>query len=59
MAGLKGIADVLGTNDVDTFLGVPTAPVDDLGGAAVAIIGAPTASPYKQAGAYCANAWPG
>jgi agmatinase len=56
MAGLKGIADVLGTNDVDTFLGVPTAPVDDLGGAAMAIIGAPTASPYKQAGAYCARA---
>jgi len=56
MAGLKGIADVLGTNDVDTFLGVPTATVDDLGGMAMAIIGAPTASPYKQAGAYCANA---
>ncbi len=56
MAGFKGIADVLGTNDVDTFLGVPTALADDLGGAAMAIVGVPTSSPYKQAGAYCANA---
>ncbi len=56
MAGLKGIADVLGTSDVDTFFGLPTASASDLGGAAMAIIGVPTASPYKQAGAYCANA---
>lgn len=56
MASLKGIADVLGTSDVDTFFGLPESSVHDLGGAAMAIIGVPTASPYKQAGAYCSNA---
>ncbi len=56
MTSLKSVADVFGTDKVETFLGLPKGNITDLAGAGLAIVGVPTASPYEAAGAYCASA---
>ena len=46
------ISDMFGAGDVTTFMGLPSASVDDARGSA-AILGAATATPYASVGAYC------
>ncbi len=47
---------MFGATSATTFLGLPSATIDELDGVDVAIFGAPCATPYKSVGPYCANA---
>ncbi len=51
----SALGKMFGAGKVDSFLGWPKAPVRDLGGAQIALIGAATATPYASVGAYCAD----
>lgn len=47
---------MFGAADTGTFLGLPSATLDDLSGADVVVIGAPCATPYASVGPYCKDA---
>jgi agmatinase len=51
----RDAATLFGAQATDTFLGLPAARAADLS-SAIAIIGAPAATPYSSVGAYCAKA---
>ncbi|MEP7113006.1 MAG: arginase family protein [Ilumatobacteraceae bacterium] len=53
MASLGSMFDA---DDSGTFLGLPAATIDDLGGAGIVVIGAPCATPYASVGPYCQEA---
>ncbi len=52
---MTDLAKLFGGDAVETFMGWPAAPVGDLDGAQIAILGAATATPYASVGAYCAD----
>ena len=56
MSEPKSIAQMFGSLEVDTFLGLPTCTNLDMIEAKAAILGVPVATPYKAVGNYCANA---
>src|SRR5260221_9641602 len=51
----SSIGDMFGAATTSTFLGLPEATVESGARAAIAILGAPTATPYPSVGAYCAG----
>ncbi|MGZ4679093.1 MAG: arginase family protein [Ilumatobacteraceae bacterium] len=53
MANLGSMFDA---DDSGTFLGLPSATLDDLRGADVVVMGAPCATPYPSVGPYCKDA---
>ena len=53
---MASLGSMFGAGDSGTFLGLPSATVDDLGGADIAVIGAPCATPYPSVGPYCKDA---
>ena len=53
---MASLGSMFGAGDSGTFLGLASATVDDLGGADVAVIGAPCATPYSSVGPYCEDA---
>ena len=56
MSEPKSIAQMFGSLEVDTFLGLPMCTNLDMIEAKAAILGVPVATPYKAVGNYCANA---
>lgn len=56
MSEPKSIAQMFGSLEVDTFLGLPMCTNLDMIEAKAAILGVPVATPYKSVGNYCANA---
>ena len=56
MSEPKSIAQMFGSLEVDTFLGLPMCTNLDMIKAKAAILGVPVATPYKAVGNYCANA---
>lgn len=59
MAGKGGAGGALGAmfgaGEVAGFMGLPEAPLDDLDGAQVVVLGAPGCTPYPTVGFYCAG----
>ena len=53
---MASLGSMFGAGDSGTFLGLPSATVDDLVGADVAVIGVPCATPYSSVGPYCKDA---
>ena len=51
----SSIGDMFGAAATPTFLGLPEATISDGARAAIAVLGAPAATPYKSVGAYCAR----
>src|SRR5258708_34058546 len=51
----SSIGDMFGAGTTSTFLGLPEATVESGARAAIAILGAPVATPYPSVGAYCAG----
>jgi hypothetical protein len=51
----SSIGDMFGAATTSTFLGLPEATVENGARAAIAILGAPAATPYPSVGAYCAG----
>lgn len=51
----KTLADVVGASAGPGFLGFPVCDPANTAGAGIAVLGAATATPYPQAGAYCAE----
>jgi agmatinase len=50
------LGSMFGAEASDTFLGLPTAPLNEGAKADIAILGAPAATPYPSVGPYCAGA---
>lgn len=55
MADTPSLDTMFGSNDVETFLGLPKCDDISRSTADIAIIGAPCATPYKSVGPYCAD----
>ena len=53
---MASLGSMFGAADSGTFLGLPSATLDDLQGADVVVIGAPCATPYVSVGPYCKEA---
>lgn len=53
---MADISNMFGGEGVETFMGVPRCDDLDAPDAAVALLGAPCATPYPSVGAYCAGA---
>src|SRR5260221_8460923 len=51
----SSIGDMFGAATTSTFLGLPEATIENGARAAIAILGAPAATPYPSVGAYCAG----
>src|SRR5258708_15955778 len=51
----SSIGDMFGAATTSTFLGLPEATIENGARAAIAILGAPVATPYPSVGAYCAG----
>ena len=56
MSDTINIAEMFGSADVETFLGIPACPELDLLEAKAALLGVPCATPYTSVGNYCLNA---
>lgn len=50
------LGSMFDAGDSETFLGLPGASFDDVGGADIVVIGAPCATPYASVGPYCKDA---
>jgi agmatinase len=51
----SSIGDMFGAPAAPTFLGLPAATIEDGARAAIAVLGAPAATPYPSVGPYCAG----
>ncbi|MEA3184655.1 MAG: agmatinase [Ilumatobacteraceae bacterium] len=53
---MASLGSMFGAGESGTFLGLPTASPEDLGGVDIVVIGAPCATPYVSVGPYCKEA---
>jgi agmatinase len=53
---MASLGSMFGAGDAGTFLGLPSASIDDLQDADIVVIGAPCATPYASVGPYCKEA---